>query len=71
MLAQRLRRWPNIKTLMFQRVVFAGYDLQCVITRGDVISISPITAYLSPELPCKPDIVFSMEAAGVCPIFSF
>ena len=24
MLAQRLRRWPNIKTLLFQRVVFAG-----------------------------------------------
>ena len=25
MLAQRLRRWPNIKTLLFQRVVFAGW----------------------------------------------
>ena len=25
MLAQRLRRWPNIKTALFQRVVFAGY----------------------------------------------
>ena len=24
MLAQRLRRWPNIKTSLFQRVVFAG-----------------------------------------------
>ena len=24
MLAQRLRRWPNIKTSSFQRVVFAG-----------------------------------------------
>ena len=26
MLAQRLRRWPNIKTSLFQRVVFTGYD---------------------------------------------
>ena len=24
MLAQRLRRWPNIKTPLFQNVVFAG-----------------------------------------------
>ena len=24
MLAQRLRRWPNIKTSLLQRVVFAG-----------------------------------------------
>ena len=24
MLAQRLRRWPNIRTSLFQRVVFAG-----------------------------------------------
>ena len=24
LLAQRLRRWPNIKTSLFQRVVFAG-----------------------------------------------
>ena len=24
MLAQRLRRWPNIKTSLFQRVVFPG-----------------------------------------------
>ena len=24
MLGQRLRRWPNIKTSLFQRVVFAG-----------------------------------------------
>ena len=26
MLAQRLRRWPNIKTSLFQRVVFAGLE---------------------------------------------
>ena len=25
MLAQRLRRWANIKTSLFQRVVFAGW----------------------------------------------
>ena len=25
MLAQRLRRWPNNKTSVFQRVVFAGH----------------------------------------------
>ena len=36
MLAQRLRRWPNIKTSLVQRVVFAGMDRQietwpCVI----------------------------------------
>ena len=30
MLAQRLRRWPNIKTSLFQRVVFAWVlPLQC------------------------------------------
>ena len=28
MLAQRLRRWPNIKTALFQRVVFAGLGHQ-------------------------------------------
>ena len=27
MLAQRLRRWPNIKTALLQRVVFAGSQL--------------------------------------------
>ena len=26
MLAQRRRRWPNIKTSLFQRVVFAGLE---------------------------------------------
>ena len=26
MLAQRLRRWPNIKTSLFQRVVFTGQE---------------------------------------------
>ena len=28
MLAQRLRRWPNIKTALFQRVVFAERSLR-------------------------------------------
>ena len=28
MLAQRLRRWPNIKTSLFQRVVFAGIGMK-------------------------------------------
>ena len=28
MLGQRLRRWPNIKTALFQRVVFAGYNAE-------------------------------------------
>ena len=28
MLAQRLRRWHNIKTALFQRVVFAGIPAQ-------------------------------------------
>ena len=30
MLAQRLRRWPNIKTSSFQRVVFAGIYMQSI-----------------------------------------
>ena len=29
MLAQRLRRWPNIKTTLFQRVAFAGQLFIC------------------------------------------
>ena len=29
-LIQRLRRWPNIKTSLFQRVVFAGLHPQNV-----------------------------------------
>ena len=29
MLGQRRRRWANIKTLLFQRVVFAGMVLDC------------------------------------------
>ena len=29
MLAQRLRRWPNIKTSLFQRVVFAEQFAIC------------------------------------------
>ena len=36
-LGQRLRRWPNIKTSLFQRVVFAGV-LGDYCTAGDVIS---------------------------------
>ena len=32
MLAQRLRRWPNIKTPLFQRVVFVG--LSVITFRG-------------------------------------
>ena len=40
MLAQRLRRWPNIETSLFQRSVFAGNNplyLLYVITQGDPI----------------------------------
>ena len=36
LLAQRLRRWPNIKTSLFQRAVFAGMCLHVV---GGIIHI--------------------------------
>ena len=32
MLGQRRRRWPNIKQTFFQRLVFAGYCGQPVLT---------------------------------------
>ena len=35
MLAQRLRRWPNIKTSSFQRVVSAGKSMGQWLFRGD------------------------------------
>ena len=31
MLAQRLRRWPNIKTSLFQPVVFAGLGYSLLV----------------------------------------
>ena len=34
MLAQRLQRWPNIKTSLFQHVLFAGKLLQFSFLHG-------------------------------------
>ena len=41
MLAQQLRRWPNIKTALFQRAVFAG----CGLSNTAIASI----LYLEPS----------------------
>ena len=38
MLAQRLRRWPNIETPLFQRVVFAGKEEVTIIKHRGVPS---------------------------------
>ena len=47
MLAQRLRRWPNIKTSLFQRVVFAGLE---------AMSAKPISSHFT-NLPAKNSLI--------------
>ena len=45
MLGQRRRRWPNIKTSLFQRVVFAGMAIQHTgILCGMIILLSHLMA---------------------------
>ena len=50
MLAQRLRRWPNIKASLIQRVVLAGI---CLLL--DVIGLLPVL--------CRPHRAVSMKCA--------
>ena len=39
MLGHRLRRWPNIKILLGQRVVFSGYEVSPVSLYGHAFLI--------------------------------
>ena len=46
MLAQRLRRWPNIKTALFQRVVFGGLSVRYVNIVMSQIGINKFSYYI-------------------------
>ena len=53
MLAQRLRRWPNINTSLFQRVVFAGLLLK--VSHKDLFMHTAIChAHITIQLPLLP-----------------
>ena len=45
MLDQRLRRWPSIKTFLFQRVVFAEAELLVISSENTLyhLSVSMVT----------------------------
>ena len=48
MLGQRLRRWPNIKTSLFERILFAG---SCISTSGSVNQDSRIMVPRAHDIP--------------------
>ena len=71
MLVHRLRRWPNIKLTLYQRLVFAGSKCSSHAFSDHIkqwLNDGPMTIYVGPT--CKQHVVFSLNTKRWTDVFS-